>query len=101
MKKIRFGVFETNSSSTHTLTIVSKEEFEKWENGDLSFDSYHTCLIPITEQKECNDDDDDDDCRYQSYEEWENDDDLEIFVNNYKSKNGDEIVVFGKFGYNG
>ncbi len=27
-------MFETNSSSTHTLTICSKEDYEDWERGD-------------------------------------------------------------------
>ena len=35
MKVIRQGVFETNSSSTHSLTICSGEEYSKWENGEL------------------------------------------------------------------
>jgi hypothetical protein len=35
MKIIRQGVFETNSSSTHSLTICSCEEYSKWEDGEL------------------------------------------------------------------
>lgn len=35
MKTIRQNVFETNSSSTHSLTIVPEEEFEKFKNCDL------------------------------------------------------------------
>lgn len=38
MKTIRNNVFETNSSSTHSLTIVPEEEFEKFKNCDLLFD---------------------------------------------------------------
>lgn len=30
---IRRGVFETNSSSTHSLSIASKEDFDAWVNG--------------------------------------------------------------------
>ena len=33
-KQIRIGVFESNSSSTHSLTIVSEDEFKKWKNGE-------------------------------------------------------------------
>lgn len=39
-KQIRRGVFETNSSSTHSLTMCSEEEFEKWENGEILFDRW-------------------------------------------------------------
>jgi len=34
-RTIRPGVFETNSSMTHTLVIASSEDGRKWENGDL------------------------------------------------------------------
>lgn len=30
---IRRGVFETNSSSTHSLTMCSENEYDKWERG--------------------------------------------------------------------
>lgn len=30
-KQIRRGVFETNSSSCHSLTMCSEKEYEKWE----------------------------------------------------------------------
>lgn len=33
-RQIRKGVFETNSSSTHSLTMCLKSDFDKWENGD-------------------------------------------------------------------
>lgn len=39
-RQIRRGVFETNSSSTHSLTMCSEEEFEKWKNGELLFDRW-------------------------------------------------------------
>ena len=35
MKVIRLGVFETNSSSTHTMVIMPEEDFEKWKNGEI------------------------------------------------------------------
>ena len=39
-KQIRRGVFETNSSSMHSLTMCSEEEFEQWKNGELLFDEW-------------------------------------------------------------
>ena len=38
--QIRRGVFETNSSSTHSLQICTKEEFDQWVDGKLLLDSY-------------------------------------------------------------
>ena len=33
-RQIRRGVFESNSSSTHTLTIMMKEDYDKWLDAD-------------------------------------------------------------------
>lgn len=35
MIQVRNGVFETNSSSTHSIAICTKSEFDGWRNGDL------------------------------------------------------------------
>lgn len=40
MRQIRFGTFETNSSSTHSLVIGTPEQIEKWENGELFINYY-------------------------------------------------------------
>lgn len=45
MIQIRHGVFETNSSSTHSLTICTEEEFEKWVHGEMFFDSDYERLV--------------------------------------------------------
>lgn len=37
---IRFNTFETNSSSIHTLSIVNKDDFEKFKSGDLYYYRY-------------------------------------------------------------
>lgn len=39
-RQIRRGVFETNSSSTHSLTMCSEEEFEAWKRGEVLFQPY-------------------------------------------------------------
>lgn len=38
--QIRFCTFETNSSSTHAVAILSDEEYKKYQNGELRFDRY-------------------------------------------------------------
>lgn len=57
MKQIRRGVFETNSSSVHTLTICTENDYNKWVSGELMLDTYNDKLIEINttisdEQKE-------------------------------------------------
>lgn len=34
-RQIRRGVFETNSSSVHSITMCSKDEYCKWERGEV------------------------------------------------------------------
>lgn len=88
-RQIRFGVFETNSSSVHSLTIVSKEEFEKFKNDELRM-SWRRNLIPSTDEEF------DEADTFDSYGE-----DYEWFESNYTTKSGDEVVAFGYSGYNG
>ena len=37
MKIIRRGTFETNSSSTHSITMCKESDFDKWKNGELYY----------------------------------------------------------------
>lgn len=36
-KQIRRGVFETNSSSVHSLTMCTESEYDRWESGELLY----------------------------------------------------------------
>lgn len=49
-RQIRRGVFETNSSSTHSLTMCSEEEFEKWKNGEILFDRWEVKILFLQKQ---------------------------------------------------
>ena len=40
MKQIRMYTFETNSSSTHSLSICMIDEYESWRNGKTYFKEY-------------------------------------------------------------
>jgi hypothetical protein len=94
-KQIRFGVFETNSSSVHSLTIVSKEEFEKFKKGELVLDTWNHKLIPISTSTQ-----EDDDGMYESYDGLGGQS-FETFEQSYTTANGEEIVAFGYYGQDG
>lgn len=115
MKSIRIGVFETNSSSTHSLTICSKAEFEAWQNGDVLFSIDSEKFMTMEEIKaEWEKDTADSKEKGYSYSETleeymeeqrivecgEYDDavDQETFEQRYKTVSGDEIVAFGYYG---
>lgn len=91
MRQIRLGVFETNSSSVHTLVIVSKEEFEKFYRGELFYDSYKDEFVTTPPEDEYDD--------VKTYETFFGD--MEEFEERYTTKSGDEIVVFGYYGHDG
>lgn len=97
--QIRRGVFETNSSSTHSITICPKKEYQRWVDGELLYDSYSEELVPVNIEKE--DEGDEDDCRCLTYEEYEDEEYLEGYYTEYTTKSGEVIVVFGKFGRDG
>ena len=120
-RQIRRGVIETNSSSTHSITMCSGEEYDKWCSGNLLFwvgkKKFGTKEDIIEELKELtrwdnslmypdvNWDDDSvvadifDSEEIQTSDEFFDDEYLETFEETYHTSNGEEVVAFGKFGY--
>lgn len=99
MKQIRIGVFETNSSSTHSLCIVSKEDYDKWINGELRFREYFKSerFVPnVPENSEVG-------VTFEEYEEETFDDysPYTPFHEEFETPSGDKMVAFGYYGYNG
>lgn len=121
MKQIRKGVFETNSSSVHSLTMCSAEEYEKWKNGEVLYwrdrDKFATKEEIISELKTmtwydgklCYPD-----------AEWDNEDYVhdvfsdegvktcdeyfdnyyyETFRQTHTTPSGDKVVAFGYYGH--
>lgn len=52
--QIRHGLFETNSSSTHTITIVDAEEFENWEKDKVWYNTNEDDFLPIDKAIDAN-----------------------------------------------
>lgn len=100
MIQVRQGVFETNSSSTHSICIAKKSDFEKWQNGEMIYDRWNEKLIAQEEMEEKRLSDkyfDEED--YQTFEQYEDDWELEQYEEHYTSESGDEIVIFGQYGH--
>jgi hypothetical protein len=49
MISIREGTFETNSSSTHSLTICSSDEYKAWEKGETVFNEDSGTFVKLTD----------------------------------------------------
>ena len=122
MKLIRRGTFETNSSSTHSITMCKESDFDKWKNGEMYWDRWNESLVSkeeaekemaklkeefISEHPDYHKDDIDweeqledylnSDKEYYTYEEFNDYDymEYETFEDSY---NG--VVAFGYYGYN-
>lgn len=118
---VRKGVFETNSSSTHTMIMCTGEEYQKFEDGemliywmdeelfsyddivDLITDDYYKDKfsesgIDITDKKAvvkwaaANIDD------LQDADDFYDDTCLETFYQLFTTESGEKVVAFGKYG---
>ena len=107
MIQVRRNVFETNSSSTHSITICTEDEYEMWKRGEVYWSRYSKEFVSKEEvEKEFNKSRHDDFNDY-LYEEglytFDRYDDIEMetYEEHYQTKSGDKIIVFGYYGYDG
>lgn len=49
MRTVRPSVFETNSSSTHCVTFLTKKELDAFRDRALVYDCYEEKLVPASE----------------------------------------------------
>lgn len=127
---IRIGVFESNSSMTHSLVILSKEDVKKWEEdglylytGDPGWEyKYAKGKTPVKDtlysKEECleflkgngyefdeeNDELDDylADGNFETYERWYEDEWMEVMEDRtFTTPSGDEMVAMAKCGRDG
>lgn len=100
MRQVRVGVFETNSSSTHSLTICLKKDYDEWKDEKRVM--YDDKLITLEELEEVKKNDkwfDEDDV--QSHDEYWDDEYLEGFDDTFVTPSGEEVIAFGKYGQDG
>ncbi len=110
-RQVRRGVFETNSSSVHSLTIVAENEYDKWKNGELYFDKWNKCFTTeeelLKDFQEFNKESDESnemrrsDYGTYTYAEWNDWDymDYETYSKSFESPSGDKMVAFGYYGH--
>ena len=91
MKQIRIGVFETNSSSTHTLVVCTDEELEKWKKGEMIYE-YGEGLVPSNYSNTPS--------NGETFEDFVDDDYLKVDSNTYVTKGGEKLNIICKHGYN-
>lgn len=111
MIQVRKNVFETNSSSTHSLVMAVKSDFEKWQKGELYY-----CIYDISDagfesgkfysKAEVEDyykDKEDERESYDlcTYDEFCDSDYLEFETYSYTTPSGETVKAIAKFGYDG
>lgn len=125
MIKIRYGVFETNSSSVHSLCIAENEQIKKLEDEELlvklygdSVISYEDALKELIEYVNRYNHEEDKKIIengnkeeiYQLMREYEiaetldsylDSEWLEAYEESYTTEHGDKILIFGLFGRDG
>lgn len=123
MRQIRRGVFETNSSSTHSLTMMMKSDYVRWHNeklylyggGGYGWDFNKPVVNNLYTRDEVfefvknnryykNEEEIDDDmardCGFIAWDD-EGSGDFESFYQEFTTPNGETIVAFGEYGYDG
>jgi hypothetical protein len=117
-KQIRMGVFETNSSMTHALTICTQEEYDKWQNGETLLNKWRNGK---EKQFITTDDEKIKELRakyneeayqwYDTFEEYLNSEGIykydeynadgwfEDFDETFTTPSGDEMIAFGYYGH--
>lgn len=123
---VRKGTFETNSSSSHSLTILTKEKWDDFENTDkylAAFDgnlylvddlikemkedakknpSRYENIVDLNDRASCINFLRSDLDRYYTFEEWgEYDvwsDCLESYAESFTTPSGDEMIAVGYYG---
>lgn len=113
MIQVRENVFETNSSSTHSLVMAVESDFRKWEKGEVYYcqwwgsskgaqfsegkfypkaevDAYYES---IGEERDTYD--------MCTYDEFCDSDYLEVDTYSYTTPGGETIKAVAKYGYSG
>ena len=98
-RQIRRRVFETNSSSVHSLTMCMESDFNKWVAGELVWSRWGDELVPITD--EIKKSMEEDEREYLTYEQFNDYDyiDYETFEDSYTTPNGETVKSFGYYGH--
>lgn len=122
-RQIRRGVFETNSSSTHSLTMMMKGDYDRWHKEQLylydgsgwgwefskpvehQLYTRDEAIEFVKKNKYYKDVDEIDDetlrdCDFISWDD-EGNEYLEGFYKEFTTPSGETIVAFGEYGYDG
>ena len=109
MIQIRNNIFETNSSSVHSITLCSEDEFEQFKKGNLLFDRDNEIFITsekFEDLKNSGDYDEEYDygtiLTYSQFFDYQGDDSYLDYMEKYQfhqNIGGIDVVAFGYYGH--
>ena len=100
MEQIRRGIFETNSSSTHSITMCSDSDYEKWKKGELIYDCDDEVLVEVNDEiKKSIEDGEKDFLTYDAFFNCLFD--YNTYHDQFTTANGETVHSFGYYGYEG
>ena len=101
MIQIRNNIFETNSSSVHTLTLCSQEDFNKWAQGKLIWDYGNEELVEPDSIEKDEFYDEEDYLTYKDFFDGYSNSHVEYMetYTQHKNVDGKDVVAFGYFGH--
>ena len=120
MIKVRKSTFETNSSSTHSITMCTSSQYDQWKNGELYWARWSDCFVTKTEVEEkmakdreayfaryprCSEEEflEDflNDEGYYTFNDYCEKIDYETFHDEFTTPSGETVIAFGYYGYDG
>ena len=101
--KIRRGVFETNSSSVHSLVMCTDDDYSKWKRGEILYDKWAAKLVTLEEAKKEEDYEDEEEFKsrfvdYDRFNSWQYIE-YETFEQTFKTPGNEIVHGFGYYGY--
>lgn len=121
-RQIRRGVFETNSSSTHSLTMMMKSDYDRWQREQLYLyegsygwefkkpvkNNLYTKdevmeFVKSNKYYHGEEEIDNEIIRDMGFVSWDDEgsDYLEGFYEEFTTPSGETVVAFGEYGYDG
>ena len=101
-RQIRRGVFETNSSSVHSLVMCTDDDYNKWKSGEFLYDKWEAKLVTLEEAKKEEDYEDEEEfnSRFLDYDHFYSRQyiEYETFEQTFKTPGGEIVYGFGYYG---
>ena len=101
--QVRENIFETNSSSTHTLSMYMKKDWDAYEKGEKVINKYELTLHDSVEagMKENKYSEEEDFLTAEEMEEYIEERGFESFEDKIQTPSGETVIAYGYYGWDG